>query len=332
MAFETDELRMKDDTNAEQIRTRKIFDMLKGKAINKKTLTEQEKEFFCLRVKISNFNDGTWEDYPCCDNYKFKKLYLTYYRDLTGGSMFYKVKGMNVYKIESNEAQQDLLYLYEKSDEWELIVQKTNHKEKLLQQISAETRNELKKLNKLIEFTNSPFIKGTFRYIFKRRAILLQAKYIYCIALEIFETLNPSDLLLEINFVQIEFNEYSLVHILNRHFSEITKQYNTKKTFHNEDFKPRILSVQLKEILLDIDDSKLLSGKSIEKIGFQKNGIDYIICTSERKKSVKGKKGNIIYRRLDTFFPVSDTTEKNKLISTCELKAINKTLLIYVPI
>lgn len=331
MAFETDELRVKDNTNAEQIRTRKIFEILKEKAIKQEELTEEEKDFFCLGVKISNCNDGGWEDYACCDNYKFKSLYLTYFRDLTGGSPFTKVNGMTIYKIEPNEAQQDLQYLYDKSDEWDLIVQKTNHNRQLLHQISVETRNDLKNLANLPEFTNDPFIKGSFKYIFKRRAILLQSKFIYCIALEIFEKLKPADLLLEINSTQIEFNEFSLIHILNRHFAEIAKQFTTNKSFHNEDFKPRILSVQIKDILRDIDVSKSLSGSCIDKIGFQQNGIDYLIWTSERQKSVKGK-GNIIYRRLETFYPVTDATEKNKLIINCNLKPITEVLSVYVPI
>lgn len=330
MAFQIDELQLKNDSEAEQIRTREIFEVLKAKAIKQETLTEHEKEFFCMAVKIFHLGDGVWEDYSCCDNYKFKSIYLAYFRDLTGGSAYHKVKGVGVYIVEPKEAQTDLQYLYDKSDEWKLIIQKTNHSDQLLQQISAETRNELKILSNLPEVLNGYWRKGSFVYIFKERAILLHSKYIYCIALEIFETLKAADLILEINSIQIEFNEYSLLHILNRHYAQITKQYNTEKTFHNEDFKPRILSVQLKEILHDIDSSKVLQGKSVDKIGFQQNGIDYLIWTSEKIKSVKGQ-GNVTYRRLDTFYPVSDEAEKNKLIATCDLQKITDTLSVYVP-
>ncbi|QQS28896.1 MAG: hypothetical protein IPM47_18970 [Sphingobacteriales bacterium] len=330
MAFEIDELQLKNDSVEEQIRLRKIFEVLKEKAIKQESLTEHEKEFFCMAVKISHLDDGTWEDYSCCDNYKFKSLYLTYFHDLTGVSLYQKVKGMSFYKVEPNEAQTDLQYLYNKSDEWKLIILKTNHSDQLLQQISTESRKELKNLYKLPEVLIGYLCKGSFVYIFKERAILLHSKYIYCIALEIFKTLKPEDLVLEINSIQIEFNEYSLIHILNRHYAQIMKQYNTGKTFHNEDFKPRILSVQLKEILHDIDNSKLLQGKGIDKIGFHQNGTDYLIWTSEKIKSVKGR-GNVSYRRLDTFYPVSDEAEKNKLIATCDLKRISNTLSVYVP-
>jgi|GEM_PF-446236 len=330
MAFPIDELQLKNDNEADQLRTRKIFEVLKEKAIKKEVLTEHEKEFFCMTVKISRLNDGVWEDYTCCDNYKFKSLYLAYFKDLKGGSAYYKLDGINLYKVETNEAQIDLEYLYEKSNEWKLTIQKRNHSEQMLQQISAETRTELKHLSNRPEVLNGCWRKGSFVYIFKERAILLQLRYSYCIALEIFETLKPGDLILEINATPIEFNEYSLFHILNRHYSQITKQYDTRKTFHNEDFKPRILSVQLKEILRDIDSSKLLQGKSIDKIGFQQNGIDYLIWTGEKVKSLKGQ-GNVNYRRLNTFYPVSDEAEKNILIATCDLQKISVTLSVYVP-
>ena len=183
MTFETDELRMKDDSNAEQIRTRKIFEVLKGKAIKREKLTELEKDFFCSGVKLSILNDGFLEDYSCCDNYKFKDFYLTYFRDLTGGSAYYKLSGLSEYKVEPKEALQDLQYLYDKSDDWELVIQKQNHKEELLKQIAVETRIELKTLANLPEYLNDPFIRGSNRYIFKKRAILLHSKYIYCFAL-----------------------------------------------------------------------------------------------------------------------------------------------------
>lgn len=330
MAFEINELRLNNDTVAEQVSTRQIFDVLKEKAVKREILTEHEKNFFCMGVMLSHLNDGVWADYSCCDNYKFKTLYLSYFHNLTGGSAYYKVKGLKNYKVEPNEATIDLQYLYDKSDEWQAIIEKTNHSNKLLQEVSTETRNERTTLSNLPEVVNGLWRKGSFLYIFKERAIFLNSKYIYCVALEIFETLEPADLILEINSTQIEFNEYSLFHILNRHYAETTKQYDTRKTYHNEDFEPRILSTQLKDILHNIDNSGLLQNKSIDKIGFQQNGTDYLIRTSIEYKSVKGQ-GNVPYRRLNTFYPVLEKIEKNKLTLTCNLRKITDTLSVYVP-
>jgi len=327
MDFKIEELQLEDDSPLEQQRVRKIFEVLKTKAIRQDVLTEYEKDFFCSLVMISRLDDGVLDDYACCDNYKFKHIYLTYFKDLTGGIPYYKLKGTNICKVELIEAQADLQYLYEESDKWKSTIQKSNHKTELLQQISSETRNELKKFSNLPEVINGFWRKGSFLYLFKERSILLESKFNYCIALEIFATLKPSDLILEINSTQIEFNEYSLIHVLNRHYSQIRKQYSTGKTFHNKDFKPRILGAQLKEIVKSIDNSNLLQSKNIDKIRFQKNGVDYLIWTSEKTKSVKGR-GNIIYRRVDTFYPVA---EKDKLITSCDLQKIDDTLSVYVP-
>jgi hypothetical protein len=329
MPFEIEELQVKSDAVTEQIRVRKIFEVLKDKAINGKALTEHEKNFFCSCLKLSKLGDGKCEDYSSCDNFIFKEIYLTYFHDLTGGSAFHKIKAREIYKVDPNEAQRDLLYLYQLSEEWELIIQKTNHSNQLLQQISTETRNELKILSQLPEVINGFWRKGSNLYIFKERAILLNSKYIYCKALEIFEILKPAELILEINQTQIEFNEYSLIHILNRHYSETIKQYNTRKTFHNEDILPEILSIQLKDILKRIDETKLLQGKHIDHIGFKFKTIDYVIWTSVRTKSTKGE--NIDYRRLDTFYPIINETEKNKLNSNYNLAKIDETLSVYVP-
>lgn len=125
--FDINELTLSDNSGEEQMRTRKIFDTLKQKAISGDFLTEHEKEFFCTGVKLSLLNDGKIEDYPCCDNPKFKFLYLVYFHDLTGGKGFYKPKGTAIIKVEPTEAQLDLEYLYAKADEWETTIQKVNH-------------------------------------------------------------------------------------------------------------------------------------------------------------------------------------------------------------
>lgn len=330
MTFKKEELPLKNDSKEEHLRTRVIFEKLKEKAINNEFLKEYEKDHFCMVLKLTKFKYGSWEDYSCCDSYKFKSIYLSYFFDIKGGSTYYKAKNGEICRVEPHEVQSDIKYLHKISDEWDLTIQKTNHKEQMLQLISAETRYELKKLSNLPEVISGYLRKGSHEFNYKKRAILLQSKYNYCLALEIFETLKPDDLILKINSIQIEFSEYSLFHILNRHYAQITKQYRTGKTYHNEDFHPRILSVQLKEIFKVIDKSKLLQGKSTKNIGFNQNGTDYTLWTSSQVKSVKNE-GNIKYIRLDTFYPILDAFEKNKQFANSDLKKINDTLSVYVP-
>jgi len=313
--------------DAEQIRTRQIFEILKAKAIAKEHLSELEKEFFSMGVKHSIFDEGIWEDYECCDNPKFKFLYLVYAKDLFGFNKikYYKPVRTFQYQLKSKEIKMDLFYLKFKMREWEEVVNKTNHQEELLQQSAKEAREEIKELKKVRKYANNIQGYSSVEFLAKKKSIILHSKWIYCMALEIFESLDPADFISEINKIEIEFTEYSLIHILNRHYAQILKQFDTKKSFHSQIFKPRILSSQIKEVLSIIDASNLLNGQSIDKISFRLDGIDYIIYTSEKIR------GNNTYRRFNTFFPVEDIAEGNKLETENTLQVINDNLAVFVP-
>ena len=153
----------------------------------------------------------------------------------------------------------------------------------------------------------------------------MHSKWLYCIGLEIFESLNPTDFISEINGITIEFNKFSLIHILNRHFAKVLKQFDTKKSFHKEDFKPRILSSQIKAILTLIDNSKFLVNKEIDLIAFKFKEKDYIIYIG--KVEVRDNK---VYRKLETFFPVDNFKKKNELVEEFNLEKINEELSVYV--
>lgn len=327
--YAINDLKFKNDSIEDQVRTREIFENIRNKAKKDEYLSEHEKDFFCLSIAISLLNDGKWEDYQCCDNFKFKSLYLVYFTDLSGGGIYYKpVKG-KYERVEIEEAQADLSFLKGISREWEQIINKENHSEELLKQSAKEARLDIKKLENEPEYKTDLFARGSNRFKGKKRNILLQSKYVYCIALEIFETLEKEDLIFSLNDIEIEFNEYSLIHILNRHYSAITKQYDTGKSFHKEDFIPRILNKQLKNIITAIDASKALQGKSLQKIPFRYKGVDYLVWVEEKVKQVKGQ-GNVNYRRLETFYPVIDHSELEKIHLNYNLVMIDGELSVYV--
>ena len=233
--FPISELDFKGDTPAEQIRTRTIFEALRTKARRNEYLSEHEKEFFCQGLVLSLHNDGKLEDYTCCDNRKFKFLYLVHYHDLSGTSPVYKPNKLLLKETEisNEEKQEDLEYLYAKSDEWKEVINKLNHSDLLLQEVSKETRTEL---------SNNLSQQSAFTVKEIEQQILLKSKYLYCIALKFFEKISREDLILELNGQKIEINEFSIIHILNRHFAAKTIYYDTKKSFHNEDFEPEILN------------------------------------------------------------------------------------------
>lgn len=324
MAFSINELDINADSTVKQIRNRQIFEVLKTKAINREFLTEHEKEFFYIGVKFSFLNDGKIEDYDCCDNPKFKFLYLVYSRDIYGFKKHIITKPSKDI-VKKEERKSDLFYLKIKIEEWKSIIKKEVHVEKLLHESAKETRVGIKGLKKLYKYKN---IQGiyTANYIAKENAIILHSKWIYCVALEILEASNPSDFAYELNEIRIEFNENSLIHILNRHFAKILKEYDTKKSFHKEIFIPRILSPQIKKIISIIDNSKFLVGKQINKIAFKFDGQDYIIYTSEKKRDE-----NTHIRLINTFSPVGNNYEKSILVANYNLEIINHSFSVYVP-
>jgi len=209
MSYPIEELDFKEATEAEYVRSRTIFEDLKIKAINNEEMTEHEKDFFSQHILISKNKDGKLDDYSCCSNFKFEMLYLTYHFDLSGKSIYNKLRGIDLYQPNQTEIKNDIDYLSKASGDWFRIVNKTNHSEKLLQEVAAEARKELsvleKNKGKLI------FSRDRQKYIVDKRKILLHSKYLYNRCLRIFEMFDKSEFILKLNEEEIEINEYGQI-------------------------------------------------------------------------------------------------------------------------
>lgn len=294
---------------------------------SKDPISEHEKDFFSEGLLTSIEKVGKLEDYSCCANYKFKKTYLIYYANLSGESEYYALKrGRGEVRLSKGEIKRDLQFLSGVAQEWLSIVNITNHSEELLQYIAKETRDTLKLLEK--SKPNPIFNKRMKKYNINRMNIILRSKYFYCMALLIFEKYANGDFVSRLNNNDIEFNKYSLVHILSRHYSQTTSK-NFDKSYHIEDFNPECLNLQLKDIIERIDKSGLYANESIENINFQFKGITYAIWIHKKTKGVAGK-GNVEYYRIETFYPIEDAEEKRKLYTNYELKNIDSDLQIFV--
>lgn len=323
MKYSIDELELKNNTFEEAVRTREIFDEIKSRDEKGEKIYEHEKNFFCKGVMLSKDDDGVIEDYNCCDSFKFKFLYLVYYDNLTLKGKHYKPQGVAISEVPKDEVKKDLFYLWKVADEWKDIINDTRISDELLKQIAKETRAEINLLNTQLE------PKITFEYNTALRSLLLSSKYLYLMALEIYEVYDPNDMIFELNGVTIEFNEYSIIHILKRHFAEVTKKYVSDKSYHSQMVDPRIMYIQLKDIFNQIDKSGVYNSDSINKLTFVLNGIIYQVWINERTKSIKGK-GNVIYNRLETFYPLIKTEDIDKLNEEYELQGINESLGVYI--
>lgn len=324
--YEIEELDLKDNSEEEQIRTRCIFEDIKERAINGGEISEHEKDFFALGVKYSLRNDGRLEDYRCCDNYRFKELYLNYFRDLSGNGNYQKVRKGEIYRASPKEALRDVRYLSQVARDWNIIIQNEKHSNELLKQIAKETRMELKRINR----PKRPllFQKEKEEYNLRCRQILLHTKFIYCTALMILELFDKDDLSLILNDCKIEITEYSIIHIINRHFSEFVKKDSTK-SYHKEDIMPKYFSKVLKDIFNRIECSGVYKDENIENVNFQYKGQEYAVWNHKRCKQIRGI-GNVDFYRLETFYPIEDSKTLEQLNEQYELKKIDEELFVYV--
>ncbi|GGH64767.1 hypothetical protein [Phaeocystidibacter marisrubri] len=327
MKYQIEDLQMKNDSQEEQFRTRAIFEDLFKMAKEGKPISAHERNYVysCLKISLVHTEDPDTLDF--LNDAKFKSYYLSYFHDITGGSKYYKPHKTEVVQISPEEARKDLAYLIREADKWYEVIQKTNHSNQLLQQCSKQCREDIQSLDDLPEIKNDLFAKGRFYYRYKKWAILLQSKHLFHIAEEILEKSGSSFVNFTLCNQDIEMNEYSIIHILNRHYSKITKQYETGKSYHNEDFYPRQLDLKIQEVF-DQYSTVCNDVKSIDWITFELNEVYYSIWTGTKTKQVKGT-GNVTYRRLNTFYPVTKDSELNK-IKEREKIVISPTLNLYI--
>jgi hypothetical protein len=326
--YKIEDLTLKDDSFEEHSRMREIFQKLRSIAMRGKFLSEFEKDFMGTALKLSIIDTESIDDYPILDNYKFKSLYLVYFRDITGGGVYFKHIGQNIYQLSPEELKKDLKYLYEKAQEWDIMVNGRSQPNEMMKAAAIEVRRELAILDNLPENKNDPYAKGRFRYRYKRWAVLLQNKYIYCKSLELFEQFDPSDFVLRLNGNEIEITESTIIHVLARHFSQITKQFSTSKSFHNEDFKPDYLTTNLQNIFNLIDEAAitLLPTRCIY---FLFRNRKYALWISDKTKAVKGK-GEVRYLRIETFYPLEDQFVLDKISAEGKFHSLNPEVSIYL--
>ncbi|AZB10855.1 hypothetical protein EG344_19430 [Chryseobacterium sp. G0162] len=309
--YTIEELDFKDDSPEEQVRTRKIFEDLKNRAEKGENLLEREKEFLCLSIKLSyNPDDGEPENFKFCNDFIFHELYLTYFHNDLAGP-FFKAKRGKIVKVEMDEQLKDMKKLQNISDNWLKEIQITNHKDQILQELSTETRQDLKTLEIKIPNWVRKIKANQDRYRLQKDKIILQSKFIYHLAKSVMENYNPEDF--EINFSGsiIEFTSYSLIHITSRHYAEPIKG-NKAKTYHYKNFLPKELHLDLKNILTKIDNEHLIDINKTDNIIFEYEGITYQLWVQKRYKQIKGK-GNVQINRIQSFYPIYDTAQLTKI-------------------
>lgn len=321
------ELDLKDDSEEEQIRTRKIFEDLKSRGLRGEKLLEREKEFLCTLLKLTLFkDDGRPEDFSICDDFIFRELYLTYFHNDLAGP-FYKAKRGEVVEVEDKEKFKDLKTLQVISDKWQKELEIENHKDQILQELSSETRKDLKALDKKYPKLLRRFRKKQDDYRLQKDKLILQSKFIYLLTKSVIEDYHQSDFEISFSGEIIEFTSYSLIHITNRHYAEHIKDNNTK-TYHYKNFLPKELHLNLKLILEEIDKLNVIDISLTNNIIFVYEGVFYHLWIEKKTKQVKGK-GNVLFNRIQSFYPIYDKNKLREIQNEYTLITVNSKLHVF---
>lgn len=154
----------------------------------------------------------------------------------------------------------------------------------------------------------------------------MRSKFFYLVAKEILEAFAKSDFKLNLLSQEIWVTPYSIVHILNRHYSPVTRQYEVDKTYHSEDVYFNNFHIVLNHIFQDLNEFHQKTTLSIDlnKIFLSYNGISYLLHTSMRGSGEK-------FRRLDTFYPIKGNKLKAELKNGYTPHIVKDNLVIYCP-
>jgi hypothetical protein len=318
----SDDLHINFDNPVEYERHLLAEQIIFNKAKDNEKLTEVEKDLLCRSLQYSIGDQPPFDLANICENYNFKFLYLVYFGDLTGGSIYFKPGIPEYVAVPINEAQMELAYLKDAATDWQKVLDKADIQDELLIQIKKEADFAIVGLKNSPEFASGIAFGGSNRFRYKTMSIYLHSKFIYLLAKEIFESFESKDLILKVDNKDIIINEYSIVHVVSRHYAKIIKQYETGKSFHNKDFQPRLLSKKLSNIFDLINNAGGFNQPTLQNINFVYNQIAYRIYTTDTLK-------NTAPIKLSTFFPVDDINILDDLKANYTLVTINDALSFY---
>jgi len=272
-----------------------------------KQLTDEEVEDFCLCMKPELVNN-----YRICDDERFCTLYLE--------NLAADQEGVKL----SEEKQK---YLNEFYTAWEIIILNERHSDKLLKYSAEEARNEIKNIRKKFEKNGDSIESQEFKK--KRRISILRSKFFYLKTKSVLNQLGQLPLKLTFNGSYVEVDEYTYVHLLFRHFGQLTKPEDFDKTYFTEEIQLEQIPDVIQYLLESVDICGFSDDEFNHKIAFKYNGRFYRIYFKEAERGEKGK-GNVKYRRVNTFYPIEKQSEIDDLMTNYEEKNLYENLKLYI--
>lgn len=331
MRFSKSQIRdsMSDPQDLELDKAHKIYYALKKDVKKGNRLTGFERNHFCYfeslgtRKKIDGFNVL---DYSICNDFWFMESFSEYWSDLHG--LYEHQDRLTKEKFSKSKIQSDIKRLNLLAEEWEPIIKRSDHSSQILNDISKETRKEIKDLKAEPIFSEYGFFRECRNFEHRKRIILLRSKYIFLFTNEIFEYGDVDYFELNLGSKIIEYNPYSLIHILSRHFEVSIKQTDREKSLYTDRLEPRKI-FNILEIIFDN-----INGIDSTRVHPRKIYINYkgLICTIwiETKNKSLPKIGNVKFNRIATFYPTEKQSELDDIGNNYTGVEIDNELTIYL--
>lgn len=283
------------------------LDNLMAKYQSGKELTNEEIEMFC-----SCMNPELVKNYPICDDKRFYRLYLENFAANQQGPQI------------SESKQNDLNGFY---TAWEIVILNERHSDNLLKFLTKETRDEIKNLKRSFAENDISIESDEFKN--KRRTSILRSKFIYLKIKSVLNQLGQSEFKLMFNGSEVEVDEYTYVHLLFRHFGQLTKPEDFNKTYFTQEVQIEEIPDVIQFLLESVDISGFSDNEFNYKIAFKYKDRFYRIYFKEATRQEKGK-GNVKYLRVNTFYPIEEPTEINDLKNNYEEKTLQDYLKLYI--
>lgn len=174
----------------------------------------------------------------------------------------------------------------------------------MLNLIVNEVNNDIDEIKTLL--ADGTIDQKEFEYRIK--GTVLRSKYLYLRIKSVFEDLGSTSVMINFGGATVKITEWSMVHILNRHYAAAAKHYDSGKSFHgDENLRFFEDPTQLQHILEELGRHQRIESSNLDYLPFKLNGVLYAV----RCKPLKGEK--IPYIRLQTFYPITEPNELHQL-------------------
>ena len=318
----------------------KMFDQIFIKFDNGQQLSIEEEEMLGL-YKLRELKDVHKLDDQRFSNYKFRHLYLIYSSDLSFAGKYFKpnfnVRSSEIFDykkihdfnqsefnenhfiqiqnlrrifdveipIENSEIEKDKQYLKNVANEWAAEMLNERHTDHNLALLAKESRDTIRKIN--IE----KFIQGSLssaEQIDVAKA-LLKSKYVHIEASKILAKIGKKEVVYKIDGIDVHLTYGTLIHILNRHYAQISSNESVakSKTFHSPKISPYKLNTILLYIFKKINAKKAMSGLVTADVPiFLKYKGEHYALYLKKDGQNKGK------LNINTFYQIDESTAYGK--------------------